>query len=230
MALLAKSFRSEKQARAHYPQPRKVLVARTYGDFKNLSSPALSDTEPVNYSTFARDVGVSSQTIKDYYHILADTFLGFFLPLYKKRPKRRIQGAEKFYFFDLGVVNFLAKRKSIEPGSELFGKAFENWVFHELKAYNHYRDLYADLSYWRLSNGVEVDFVINDMEVCIEAKANQQVNLNHLSGLLQIKEDHPDVGRRIVVSLDQNKRLLNNGIEVYPWADFVADLWAGKIF
>lgn len=199
-----------------------------FANFLNLA--ALSDTEPVNYTSFARDVGVSSQTIKDYYQILVDTLLGFFLPLYKKRPKRRIQGADKFYFFDLGVVNFLAKRKSIEPGSELFGKAFENWVLHELIAYNHYRDLYADLTYWRLSNGTEVDFIVNDMEICIEAKATPQINQNHLNGLLQIKVDHPSAGRRMIVSLDQNKRLLADGIEVYPWADFVAELWSGKIF
>lgn len=128
------------------------------------------------------------------------------------------------------MVNFLAKRKSIEPGSELFGKAFENWLLHELLAYNHYRDLYAELSCWRLSTGTEVDFIINDMEFCIEAKATLQVNHNHINGLLQIKEDHPGVGRRIIVSLDQNKRLLDDGMEVYPWADFVAELWSGKIF
>jgi predicted AAA+ superfamily ATPase len=199
-----------------------------FGSFLSLA--ARADTEPVNYTAFSRDVGVSSQTIKDYYQILIDTLLGVFLPLYKKRPKRRIQGADKFYFFDLGVVNFLAKRKSIEPRSELFGKAFENWLLHELTAYNHYKGLHADFTYWRLSTGVEVDFIVNDMEICIEAKATHQVNQNHIHGLQQIKEDHPNIGRRIIVSLDKTKRLLNNGIEVYPWDEFVSDLWAGNIF
>lgn len=59
---------------------------------------AMSDTEPVNYSSFAGDVGVSSQTISQYYEILIDTLLGSWLPLYKYRPKRRIQGKAKFYF------------------------------------------------------------------------------------------------------------------------------------
>lgn len=53
-----------------------------FGSFLSLA--ALSDTEPVNYSTFARDVGVSSQTIKDYYQILVDTLLGFFYLFTKK--------------------------------------------------------------------------------------------------------------------------------------------------
>ena len=42
--------------------------------------------------------------------------------------------APKFYFFDVGVVNFLANRGWLKPGSELFGKAFENWVYHELRS------------------------------------------------------------------------------------------------
>ena len=41
--------------------------------FLNLA--ALSDTELVNYSTMARDCGVSSQTIKEYFAILTDTLL-----------------------------------------------------------------------------------------------------------------------------------------------------------
>ncbi|MDE0448792.1 MAG: DUF4143 domain-containing protein [Spirochaetaceae bacterium] len=56
---------------------------------------------------------------------------GRFLPGYRRRPKRRVVAAPKFYFGDVGVVNFLARRGALQPGGELFGKAFENWVFHE---------------------------------------------------------------------------------------------------
>jgi len=66
-------------------------------------------------------------------------------------------------------VNFLARRGQLEAGSELFGKAFENWVFHELSAHNAYLEAYAELSYWRLASGIEVDFII-DADVAIEAR------------------------------------------------------------
>jgi predicted AAA+ superfamily ATPase len=56
-----------------------------FSDFLNMA--ALSDTEPVNFSTIARDCGASSQTIKDYFQILADTLLERWLPSYRKRPK-----------------------------------------------------------------------------------------------------------------------------------------------
>ena len=77
------------------------------------------------------------------------------MPAYTKRPKRRVVAAPKFYFSDVGVVNHLARRGRIEPGGELFGKAFENWVLHELLAYRAYHDVPVDVCYWRLASGID---------------------------------------------------------------------------
>ncbi|NOX79864.1 MAG: ATP-binding protein, partial [Deltaproteobacteria bacterium] len=166
-----------------------------FSNFLNLAS--LSDTEPVNFSTIARDCGVSSQTIKEYFQILEDTLLGRWLPSFRKRPKRRVAASAKFYFADVGVVNFLAKRGTIQQGSELFGKAFENWCFHELNAYNLYNEVFAELFYWRLAGGTEVDFIINDMEIAIEAKASKKISADQLKGLRSLNVDHPKIKRRI---------------------------------
>ena len=106
---------------------------------------ALSDTEPVNFSNIARECGVSSPTVKGYFGILEDTLLGRWLPAWRERRKRRLIGAPKFYFADAGVVNRLARRGTVHRGSELYGKAFENWVHHELAAFVAYTDLDAEL-------------------------------------------------------------------------------------
>src|SRR5664280_1027351 len=71
-----------------------------------LNAAALSDGDLVNFSNIARDCGVSSNTVKGHFGILEDTLLGGWLPAYTKRPKRRVIGAPKFYFSDVGVVNF----------------------------------------------------------------------------------------------------------------------------
>ena len=117
---------------------------------------ALSDGDLVNFANIARECGVSGPTVRGYFEILEDTLLGRWLPAYRKRPKRRVIGAPKFYFADVGVVNHLARRGELRAGSELFGKAFENWVFHELCAHNAYTEAYSALSYWRLASGIEV--------------------------------------------------------------------------
>ncbi len=199
-----------------------------FSDFLNKAS--LSDTELVNYSTIARDCGVSSQTIKGYFQILEDTLLGRWLQAYRKRPKRRVISSPKFYFSDIGVVNFLAKRGNLEQGSELYGKAFENWLLHELYAYNLYNELYADISYWRLASGIEVDFIINDMEIAIEAKSAGKISANHLKGLRHIKKEHPDIKRLIVVCCEEKRRKTEDGIEIIPAQFFAKMLWGKEIF
>lgn len=199
-----------------------------FSDFLNMA--ALSDTEPVNFSTIARDCGVSSQTIREYFQILEDTLLGRWLPSFRRRPKRRVAASAKFYFSDVGVVNFLAKRGKLEPGSELFGKAFENWCFHELNAYNMYNEISAAFYYWRLASGTEVDFIINNMDVAIEAKATRKITDDHLKGLRSLKEDHADIKRRIVVCCEDKPRTTSDGIEIIPAVKFPQVLWKGTVF
>ncbi len=113
---------------------------------------------------------------------------------------------------------------------KLYGKAFENWYFHELTACNMYSEAYAELFYWRLTSGTKVDFIINDMEVAVEAKASQKIHAKHLKGLRNLKIDHPSVKRRMIICLEEKYRETDDGIEVVPARDFVEMLWRGDIF
>jgi predicted AAA+ superfamily ATPase len=195
-----------------------------------LNAASLSDTELVNFSTIARDCGVSSPTIRGYFEILQDTLLGRWLPAYVKRPKRRVIAAPKFFFADVGVVNQLAKRGELHPGSELYGKAFENWVFHELSAHNAYTEAFAILSYWRLASGIEVDFIVNDMQVAIEAKATVKVTTDHLKGLRALTQDHPRIKQRVVVCLEPKSRRTEDGILIVPAKEFCNLLRRGELY
>ena len=161
---------------------------------------------------------------------LEDTLLGRWLPAYRKRPKRRVIGAPKFYFADVGVVNRLARRGTLIAGSGLYGKAFENRVFHELTTYASYREDENDLSYWRLASGVEVDFIVGDMRGAIEAKSGERITRDHLKGLRALVEDHPGVERRIVVCREQRARRTEDGIEILPAGTFVRRLWDGDLW
>lgn len=194
-----------------------------------LKAASLSDTELVNYASIARECGVSAPAVKEYFQILIDTMLAKFLDAYQKKPKRRVIGASKFYFSDVGVVNHLAKRGSLVPGADLFGKAFENWIFHELSAHSAYSNLHYDLAYWRLASGIEVDFIVNDMELAIEAKSSAKITSDHLRGLRALREDHPKVKRRILVSLEKQSRRTEDGIEIMSYKEFVKLLWSNEL-
>jgi predicted AAA+ superfamily ATPase len=194
-----------------------------------LRAAALSDTELINFANIARECNISGPTVKEYFQILEDTLLADFIPAYRHRPKRRVIEAPKFYFADVGIVNYLAKRGWLEPGSETFGKAFENWIFHELNAHRSYSERHYDVSYWRLASGTEVDFIVNDMEIAIEAKSATRITTNHLRGLQELLKDHREVKRRIVVCLESRPRKTQDGIEILPYALFAEQLWNGEL-
>ena len=193
-----------------------------------LDAAALSDTEPVNFSNVARDCGVSSRTVRSYFDILEDTLLGRWVPAWRKRRKRRLTGSAKFYFSDVGVVNRLARRGRVERGSELYGKAFENWVHHEIAAWVAYTEFDGELTHWRLPSGVEVDFVLGDMGLAVEAKASAVIGRHHLKGLRSLAEEH-NVRRRVIVCLETRRRRTADGIDVLPAATFVRRLWGDDL-
>lgn len=194
-----------------------------------LDAAALSDAEMVSFANIARDCGVSAHTVRSYFGVLEDTLLGRWLPAYTRRAKRRVIGAPKFFFADVGVVNHLARRGRLAPKSDGYGKAFESWIHHELTARISYADRGARLSYWRLASGIEVDFVVDDARIGIEAKATARVTSDHTKGLRALKDDHPKVSRRIVVCLEPRRRITEEGIEVVPAASFLEELATGRI-
>ncbi len=205
-------------------------IVRNLGGFTRfLDKAAFSDTEVVNFSTIAQDVGVSSHTAKEYFEILVDTLQGNWLPAYVKRPKRRTKLSPKFYFSDVAVVNCLMQRGNILPKTELFGKALENWVHHELKSYILYKEPDLNLSYWALSKETEVDFILGDRKIALEVKGTEKVTEKHLKGLRAFKEEYRDIKRRYVVSLEPNSWTTADGIEILPVLEFTSRLWRGQL-
>ena len=192
-----------------------------------LEATAFSNGEIVNYTNIASECGVSAPTVKEYFQILEDTLTGRFLPSYQKKPKRRVILAPKFYYFDIGMTNYLLKRKSIEPGNEIFGKAFEHFIYHEIYSHSNYSGLNYQVSYWRTASQIEIDFVLGDHQVAIEVKATQLANPRHLKGLKSFAEEYK-VEKLILVSNDPLPRQIGN-ILIMPWKIFLDKLWAGEI-
>ena len=188
---------------------------------------ALSDGEMVVYSNIAQDCGLDARTVKSYFSILEDTLIGYMLPGFTKTAKRRTIAAPKFYFFDVGIANYLTRRKALEPGSDDFGHAFEHLMIQEIIAFLGYNRCDDHLSYWRTSGGYEVDAIVGDGRVAIEFKSASEVKSRHTHGLKAFAEDYPQA-RLIIVSLDKYRRLLN-GVEVIPAVEFLHDLWSGRI-
>jgi uncharacterized protein len=193
-----------------------------------LEAAAFSNGEIVNYSNIASDCGVSSPTIKEYFQILEDTLIGRFVPVYQRKPKRRVIKSPKFYFFDVGICNQLLKRGRIDFGTELFGNAFESFIFQELLAHSHYSGENYRISYWRTASQIEVDFILGDHQVAIEVKSSNRISSQHLNGLRAFAEEY-DFVKAVVVCCEPLSRVTHDGIHILPYELFLKQLWNNEL-
>ena len=203
-------------------------LTRNLPAFANfLDAMALSNGEEINFESFASDCGVSPGTVKNHIQILEDTLIGFSLKGFTKTKKRKAISRIKHYFFDVGVINTLCHRGIIRQKSDLFGRAFEQFIIQEIRAFLSYSRIRQPMSYWRSTSQFEVDLIIGD-HLAIEIKSTSQVDAKHLKGLHALKEEGL-IKNYAVVSQDMEKRKTRSGITIYPWKKFLADLWSGKI-
>lgn len=196
-----------------------------FADFLRVAS--LTSGEMINYTNVGRETGVRAKVVRDYFHILEDTLLGYRVSPWRKKKNRRLVETEKFYLFDIGVANYLARRAP-RMGTPEFGKSFEQYILMELKAYQGYRNPELDIRYWRTSSGFEVDFILGDMDVALEVKGSARIHSGHTKGLIALLEEQ-SVRRAIIVSLEKQPKKLGPAINVLPWEIFLDMLWSGDL-
>jgi predicted AAA+ superfamily ATPase len=166
--------------------------------------------ELTNYSNIARECGVDSKTVREYYQILVDTLLGTMVEPFKRRQNRQvISRAPKFYLFDVGVAGAITQRHLKEEKGELFGKALEHFILMEIVAHNSYNELDYDINFWRTKSGLEVDFVLGGGEVAIEVKGASRIENRDVRPLTAFIEEYSP---RVAVVVCNER-----------------DLWEGKI-
>ena len=188
---------------------------------------AISNGEMLNYENVATDCGVSANTVKAYYQILCDTLLGFEVPAYRKVIKRKLSKSSRFYFFDVGIANYLTGRHHLAPKTPEYGHAFEHLVMQEIVAYLGYKGVEEKLTYWHTYDDIEVDAVIGDARVAIEIKSADSIQTNHKKGLVEFAKEHPNV-KQILVSRDRISRR-SGDIDLYYVTDFFKALWNDEI-
>ena len=207
---------------------REEALARNLSTFARfLEVAAQCDGEVLVYKNVAQDCGIDHRTVKEYFAILQDTLVGYLIPGFTSSKKRRAIAAPKFYFFDVGITNYLLRRSNMALGTDAFGHAFEHFIIQELIAYIGYNHLCEQLSYWRTATGYEVDAVVGDGRVAIEIKAVEEAKSRHTKGLKVFSEDYPEA-KLYMVTFDKYRRTLN-GVSVVPAMEFLTSLWKGEV-
>lgn len=187
---------------------------------------ALTSGNTLNFSSIANDAWVSGVTLREYYQILQDTFLGFIVEPWLYSTKRKAASTARFYYFDIGVKNKLAGITSLSPKTDLFGLAFEHFIALELRAYLSYTRKKLPLCFWRTTEGYEVDFIIGN-EIAVEIKSSEKVSEKHFRGLTYLIEENK-LKKYYLVSQDPIPAKYGE-ITALPWEQFLKQLWDGDI-
>ena len=142
---------------------------------------AQCNSDLVSYENIAKDIKVSGPTVKNYYQILEDTLLGFYLLPFHSSIRKRHRQSPKFYFYDNGLVRTLQNtvRQTPVAGTFEYGMLFESLIINEIIRLNEYARTRFTFSYLRLDNDQEIDLIIerpNKPTLLIEIKSRTQID------------------------------------------------------
>lgn len=117
----------------------------------------------LNYTTVAKEVGVSPNTIRGWISILEASYIVYKLRPYHSNIKKRLVKSSKIYFYDTGLLCSLLSIKNKEDLSAhpFIGALFENFIVSEYIKKQSIDDSIGNLFYFRDVNGNEVDLILN---------------------------------------------------------------------
>jgi predicted AAA+ superfamily ATPase len=203
---------------------RQENLARDIGAFNRfLEIAALESGRWVNYTKMASAVGVAVNTLRTFYQILEDTFLGFRVSSFAM-TRKRVVAAPRFVIFDLGVRHKLANlRLTPDLLRTHGGELFEQWVMTELYYRCLCRGTGFGISTWRTSTGAEVDVVLHAGEevIPIEIKWAERPNpsdARHVETFLDLNKGKAHRGYVICRSATRQK--LSERVTALPWDVF----------
>ena len=221
--------------------PKKYLEAyvRTYleeeirqeGLTRNLSAFArfleaasFSQGSVLSISSVARECHVERKVVESYFLILEDLMIGYRIPIFSKKAKRRLIVHPKFYFFDVGVFRTLRPMGPLDTPEEVDGIALETLFLQELITLNSALDLGYKIFYWRTSNSKEVDFVLYGPKglLSFEIKRTSRITSGMLGGLKSFLADYPMAKAYFVYG--GNRRMYEGKIEVVPVLEILKNL------
>ena len=173
----------------------------------------------VNYSNIGSTLGVSYQTVKNYYNILSDTFVIKPLRAYSSSIKVQQAKSPKIYFTDTGLARFVSgKRHSPVFGTPEFGAVFEGFVINEFRKQVEYHGLPWNLTYLRTKNGREIDLVVQTPNVVfgIEIKGKITISSKDTTNLDYVLNQDNRIRFGIIISLMPGCRQIKPNIYTLP--------------
>ncbi|MDD2706700.1 MAG: ATP-binding protein [Verrucomicrobiae bacterium] len=200
---------------------RRESLVKDWGAFLRFLELAAAESGHIlNYAGIAQETGLSQPTIKAYYQLLEDMFIGFQVTAYSGSKRKNLLSSSKFLFFDPGVRHAAA---GLNPSREIVkvnpGLFFEQWVGVELwKRLQYLQE--GRLHYLRTRDGMEIDFIVEHRGrlAPIEVKWSERPALQDARHLLSFLQEHPkQASHGFIVCRCSRPEQIHEKITALPW-------------
>jgi len=178
----------------------------------------------INHYKIAKEVGVSSVTIQNYFQIVEDTLLGFYLPAFHLSVRKSQLISPKFYLIDNGMKKALEESldQAVLPRTSVYGELFESFFINEIVKLNSYYEKGFRLSFLATKNGNEVDLILskNSKNIAIEIKSASTIDESRVKSLEKLTLNIPGIYKTCYISQSQNKEKIGQ-VECWHYLDFL---------
>ena len=215
----------------YYPDYIKTYVERDIRNIKQIGDLSLFIKfiklcagrigQLLNKASLANECGITEPTVQSWLSILEQCYIVHLLKPDHKNFSKRLVKTPKLYFYDTGLLCSLLEISSASQLAThyLRGELFENMIINELikKELNNGRN--PDFTFWRDSNGNEVDLIQNkDNEIfAYEIKSGATFNMNYFKGLnYWANLSHADAEHKTVIFGGGNSMKTTDG-ELLSW-------------
>lgn len=189
-----------------------------------LETASFSQGSVLNISEVAREAAIERKVVENYFTILEDLLIGYQLPIFNKKAKRRLLAHPKFYFFDAGIYRTLRPMGPLDMPEIAEGMSSESLFFQNLLAVNDSLNLGYKLFYWRTATGIEVDFIAYGEKGirAFEVKRSGRISSETLRGLKYFSKEYPQSKSFLIYG---GKRKMKDGnIQIIPMAEALRNL------
>lgn len=176
----------------------------------------------LNMRKLSRQTNMTRRKIDYYLEQLEQKCFGYLL------PSSREQSTPRFYFYDVGIANFWAKRTIGSLKGEAAQLSFEHFLLMEILAYKELTGNTMSLHGWEISkSSYKVSFVLQANSIAVTCNLTEKTTYGDFINLVNFKKYHPHA-KLIHVCLDPDPGVIDlkgTLIHVMNTTTFLAELW-----
>ena len=138
-----------------------------------------------NYSSIAKETGVTVPTVQRYIQYMSISYQSISLQAWYSNPLKKLVKAPRIHLLDIGVLRAILQKKGVLSGGE-YESAVVAEIYKQIKTYN----LPLRCYHLRTQDGKEIDLLLEaeDYFIAIEVKATENADKNDARSFTGLQE------------------------------------------